>query len=85
MESGKWRDRAILRSRRAGIEWRARAGDIVPVVDPNNAADFDASVAAGNVIVALSVERTDFDVLDRVCLEGQIGGMRHRDCGQTGG
>ena len=67
------RDRAILRTLRAGIGRRAGARDVPAVVGADIAAELDAGVAARDVVETFTIERADLHVLDRLGLDGKIG------------
>ena len=77
-------DRAVLRTAGTGIVRRTSAGNVVTVVGPDIAREPDTGVGTGDVIEPVSIERADLHVLDRLGLDGKIGGLRPGDRDHTG-
>ena len=77
-------DRAVLRTAGTGIVRRTGAGDVVAVVGPDIAREPDTGVGTGDVVEPVSIERADLHVLDRLGLDGKIGGLRPGNRDHTG-
>ena len=77
-------DRAVPRAGGTRILRRTGTGDVVAVVGPDIAREPDTGVGTGDVVEPVSIERADLHVLDRLGLDGKIGGLRPGNRDHTG-
>ena len=76
--------RAVLRTGSSRVVRGTGAGDVVAVVGPDIAREPDTGVGTGDVVEPVSIERADLHVLDRLGLDGKIGGLRPGNRDHTG-
>ena len=77
-------DRTVPRTGRTRVLRGTGAGDAIAVVGPDIAREPDTGVGTGDVVEPVSIERADLHVLDRLGLDGKIGGLRPGNSDHTG-